>query len=244
MEGFGSMENTPTGCGSDLPANPRTYCTKWKVSWAQISCMGPGSDAPTAPKCTQCVLRLKEPPHVYQAHSEPSRPNGSWAQSLEVAIFCSTGRSSKGFLILLWKYGFIFIFGIIWHLEGFGSMENTPTGCGSDLPTILRILKNDPKSRSVNNFSQRSNFELLGLLLDKYSLDLWTELWLVFFFIQWLDTIVYTSRFSLIFENSQNCRQITATPRRSIFHAAKSLQMQYKATNQKITYFHNKTKIP
>ena len=62
--------------------------------------------------------------------------------------------------------------------------------------------------------------------------------------IQWLEKIVYTSRFSVIFQNSQNCRQITATPRRSIFHAAKSLQMPYKAKNQKITYFHNKIKNP
>jgi hypothetical protein len=35
---------------------------------------------------------------------------------------------------------------------GFGSMGNTHAGCGRDLPTILRISRNDPKSRSVNNF--------------------------------------------------------------------------------------------
>ena len=77
----------------------------------------------------------------------------------------------------------------------------------------------------------------------------WAELWLVknilymvWVQIQWLEKIVYTSRFSVNFQNSQNCRQITATPRRSIFHAAKSLQMPYRATNQKITYFHSKIK--
>ena len=43
-----------------------------------------------------------------------------------------------------------------------------------------------------------------------------------------------TSQFWIIFENSQNCRQIIGTPRRSIFLAAKSSQMQYTATNQKI----------
>jgi len=35
-------------------------------------------------------------------------------------------------------------------LGGFGGMEYTPTGHADDLPTILGILKNDPKSRSVN----------------------------------------------------------------------------------------------
>ena len=29
-------------------------------------------------------------------------------------------------------------------------MEDTPTECADDLPTILGIFKNDPKSRSVN----------------------------------------------------------------------------------------------
>ena len=47
--------------------------------------------------------------------------------------------------------------------------------------------------------------------------------------IQALERIVYTSRFWVYFENPQNCKQIIGTPRRSIFHAAKSSQMAYRA---------------
>jgi hypothetical protein len=42
-----------------------------------------------------------------------------------------------------------------WPYMAFGGIwqhGNTPTGCGSDLFTILKILKNDRTSRSVNNF--------------------------------------------------------------------------------------------
>ena len=38
-------------------------------------------------------------------------------------------------------------------------MENTPAGRADDLPTIWKIFKNDPKSRSVNNSLQRLNFD-------------------------------------------------------------------------------------
>jgi hypothetical protein len=36
-------------------------------------------------------------------------------------------------------------------------MQNTPAGCGSHLPTILRTFKNQPKSRSVNILSKCSD---------------------------------------------------------------------------------------
>ena len=38
-------------------------------------------------------------------------------------------------------------------------MENSPTVCADDLPTILGIVKNDPKSRSVNNSLQQLDFD-------------------------------------------------------------------------------------
>ena len=38
-------------------------------------------------------------------------------------------------------------------------METTPTGRGSDLPTILDILRTDQKSRSVNICFQQSDLD-------------------------------------------------------------------------------------
>ena len=45
---------------------------------------------------------------------------------------------------------------------------------------------------------------------------------------------LYTSRFWIIFEDSQNCKQITATPCRSTVRAEQSSQLSYTANIQEI----------
>ena len=55
---------------------------------------------------------------------------------------------------------------------------------------------------------------------------------------------VDTSRFWVIFENSQDCRQIIGLSRRSIFHAPKFSQMPHTAKIKKMNDFTNKIKNP
>ena len=52
-----------------------------------------------------------------------------------------------------------FCFGRILYLGGFDGIENTPTVCGSDVPSILRCFKDCSKSRSVNNSLQQLDFD-------------------------------------------------------------------------------------
>jgi hypothetical protein len=52
------------------------------------------------------------------------------------------------------KIGDFFDFGRYMAFGGIWQHGKYSTGCGSDLPTILRILKNDRRSRSVNNSLQ------------------------------------------------------------------------------------------
>ena len=57
-------------------------------------------------------------------------------------------------------------------------------------------------------------------------------------------TNVHTSRCWVICGNSGNCKQITAMPRRSICHAAKSSRMQYTAKMKTINNYDNQTTNP
>ena len=73
----------------------------------------------------------------------------------------------------------------------------------------------------------------------------WAELWLVnkIFLLYRLgqnpvaEKMLTLLEFGYFFQKSQNCRQIIGTPRRSIFHAPKSSQLQYTATIRKIIIF-------
>ena len=83
----------------------------------------------------------------------------SLAQTVEVFSMqpnrptCHYAQKSRKSMILIIQFVDFLDFCRMWHLGGFGSMENTPTGHADDLPTIFAVFKNDPKSRSVNILS-------------------------------------------------------------------------------------------
>ena len=58
------------------------------------------------------------------------------------------------------------------------------------------------------------------------------------------ERFVYTSRFPVIFPNSQNCRQITATPRGVFSMLPNPSKCHIRPKINKNTYFHNKIKNP
>jgi hypothetical protein len=97
-------------------------------------------------------------------------------------------------------------------------MENTPTVCGGDLRTILIILKNDRKSRSVNNCFQ--------------PVDLDPNLIYIFFYQPKLrpDNCSHISTWgpkTTFSELGLPGGRIVPLPRRSISHATKSSVLPY-----------------
>ena len=70
----------------------------------------------------------------------------------DVDFIDSVGNNTKGIIRNITRYGFKSIFCIIRLLGGFGMVLNTPTGCGNNLPILLRSNIFLQNSRSVNIF--------------------------------------------------------------------------------------------
>ena len=77
-------------------------------------------------------------------------PEHTYTHSMMTFLITAWWLSNALFINLFIGIRWTNDFCIRWHLGGFGSMQSTPMGCGSHLPTILRTFKNQPKSRSEN----------------------------------------------------------------------------------------------
>ena len=96
-----------------------------------------------------CKVILLEAKRSYrmQERCTPALRNAANSLKLRNAVHTLLAAALRDFCFIIEIVDFLDFY-CIWHLVGFGGMENYPTVCCSDLPTILEY-SNMPQHREV-----------------------------------------------------------------------------------------------
>ena len=130
LGGFGVVQNTPTGCGNNLPILLRSHIFLLKSRSVNYFFSGLFSTFSRILDPGLWILEaLRESCSLIDHNmGPPRRLIGSILPTVAGKIWKLLGMP-------------VFLknrFCIIWLLGGFGMVQNTPTGCGNNLPVLLR----------------------------------------------------------------------------------------------------------